>query len=446
MAPGTAAAGGGAPMDHEPDLRLSLELLTPAFAGGAEPSVCDSTWPLRPSAVRGALRAWLRFLAAPWPDRDWAREVQGLEERLFGHTGQASLVVIEPPEVKEKGQPLDPRALIRPDRRGAGDRGYRYLGYGKFENPARPAEALFMQPGQRIELAFRLKYRRGDPASDEQRAAEREVLRAAIWSWAHLGGLGSRSRRGFGSLFAAHLGDHWPAWVVRRPPQSGASAREEVETQTKKAAEIVKGYLSEHRKVAVSPAPTARREVRTFAGMQIDVLPMEFDSGEEALTQVGELFLRFRSSIERPKMGMVKLPDYQEVKEFIRLGTAPQRLDRAELGLPLNFYYRSLAGGPQKASFLPDGGERIPSPLHFRVQRLANGRVVVLLLDLRGPDALLGRGLVGKVPGSGKRELGPGAKLVPNRPSLIRLFIAWATAQLGGGRSGAGRAGGGGGR
>lgn len=199
---------------------MQLELLSPAFVGGAEPRVLDPHMPLRPSTVRGLLRFWFRAAAGAliWPG-DSSREamdralnaIRQVETALFGDTTRASTVVVLPPKggkVKRfTPSEIDPAA--RP--------GFRYLGYGLFEDRHINPEALETSPGDTLSLTLRLR---------RDLAGAKELLGATVWLWTAIGGVGARSRRGFGSLGYVDGGKEWdwPDALCKRAESHGALA------------------------------------------------------------------------------------------------------------------------------------------------------------------------------------------------------------------------------
>jgi len=143
-------------------MKVALELITPLFLGGSNPRGEPE---LRASSFRGALRFWLRALLGgvlgDRPDKIFQRESQ-----VFGSTDHASPVVVR----------LEPHNL----------------GSDSF-NPLPHKQVNFrfngFKPGQRFDIY--LLSRDKDALQQAQKALQ--LL-------CYLGGLGRRSRRGFGSL------------------------------------------------------------------------------------------------------------------------------------------------------------------------------------------------------------------------------------------------------
>jgi CRISPR-associated protein Cmr6 len=183
---------------HRAECSTTLELVTPAFLAGANQQAEDCD--LRPATLRGLLRWWWRTMHAGYVD---VKTLRALEAAIWGDTksGGAVRIVLETDEShgKKPGKVL----YSHPQNRGSGTR---YVAYGMDET----------SKGQR-----RQRYRLEPPASWKLRLVARpttwnnqkipsghilEQAKAALWLLCHFGGVGSKSRKGFGSLAAKELG------------------------------------------------------------------------------------------------------------------------------------------------------------------------------------------------------------------------------------------------
>lgn len=151
-------------------LTATFKVITPLFLGGAEP---DREAELRPPAFKAALRFWYRVL-----DRNY----QENEARIFGGTGknegQALFLLRVRPKLRNNTQ-WNPgnlpglKYLSFPLRMDRNDR--RYIDAGK-------------------NMTLELTFKRNLGTNDRKR------ILASLWLLGHLGGLGARSRRGFGTI------------------------------------------------------------------------------------------------------------------------------------------------------------------------------------------------------------------------------------------------------
>jgi CRISPR-associated protein Cmr1 len=414
---------------------LSLELLTPAFIGGASSPMgdrmLDLAMPLRPGSVRGLLRYWFRAAAAAvlvpaqGREQDTVTALRAVEAYIFGDTGQASAVVVAPPSggQTKRWQRDQPSRTQWP--------GLRYLGYGLFEG-ARGADALVTPPLLTLGLGVRPRRRMRDGDAE----AVRRLLSAALWLWLHLGGIGGRSRRGFGALHLAELPVKlgWPAEICRAPDTRDAlidrilAGLDWVTQEAEFGLAALREKIPELRQHALGGEGRRHREIRTIDGIdRVTALTLAASSGEHALEQAGQLFRDFRSTLRRRDLGLSPLPDYHTVKHALQRNTAAREVYRAAFGLPLTFYFRSLNGA--RTTFEPGGGyDRVASPLLFRVHRLYPGgagrapthTVVLVNLAERNGLPLLGQGL--------RQQRVRGAIPAPDNQAITD-FIDWALAQ-----------------
>ena len=178
----------------------TYRFLTWVFGGGVKvrdhEKFSDPVTPVRVASIRGQLRFWWR---ACNPGR--CRTVAELRERegkVWGTTSQPSPVTIE-----VTVQPAAPRAVQvyryveRNGRRRLNIvRGMEEIAYGAFPlQPSREAQGRYEEPGTLYDYGqsgFTVRF-----AYPEE--AKEDVL-AALWAWESFGGLGARTRRGFGAI------------------------------------------------------------------------------------------------------------------------------------------------------------------------------------------------------------------------------------------------------
>jgi CRISPR-associated protein Cmr1 len=206
-------------------VEASYRVVTPMFSGGARPAAAE----LRLASFKGVLRWWWRALA-------WSRhggelsKIKAQEDALFGSAarGQGKVVmrllrsteptVLSPPNVLRQAAGTNASVV--------GD-GARYLGYGVME--AFGSSKKGVQAGQLtraclqapFDLHVELRCRDLD-------AAMRSSLLDALRAVGLLGGLGAKSRKGYGGLVLQALvvnGD--PSWS---PPNSPADLAKAVKT------------------------------------------------------------------------------------------------------------------------------------------------------------------------------------------------------------------------
>jgi len=216
-------------------LETTLELVTPGFLAGAEQyggaaaEGCD----LRPATLRGHLRWWWRALHAGFLD---VKTLRALEAAIWGDTraGGAVRIVLENTGVPA-AQLYDKQSKANFDRDAKKSdhgipgsdpqkttQGLWYASYGMdegrqnnrrqrcvLEPPASWRLRLIARPTRfftnRADAADPKRGNQGKPITAEQVL---DQAKAALWLACHFGAVGSKARKGFGSLAAAGL-DGW---------------------------------------------------------------------------------------------------------------------------------------------------------------------------------------------------------------------------------------------
>lgn len=200
------------------ELRLKLRFITPAFIGGPEISSAE----LRPPSIKGMLRFWWRAANA---GKFGLNELKLNESWIFGDAsgnGRVSSFLIRVisdrlnNNLSKDNFPRNNYALYTV-------KGHRlnileYLAYGTYSYDRTQRRNVFereyIKPGLSFELFFSLP----------DRAESKEVIQelySALAAWSCFGGLGSKSRNGFGS-FAIENADGHPllAQLMQLSPAS----------------------------------------------------------------------------------------------------------------------------------------------------------------------------------------------------------------------------------
>jgi len=193
---------------------LTLTLDSPAFLAGAERSKDDCK--LRSASLRGQLRSWWRTLHAGCMSVD---NLRALEASLWGDTkgGGAIRFTIEPTGNPKIDQYQHPKG---------GDSGVRYLAYGMDDGREADRQVrMVMNPGMTWTLKVRVRETKFDSRSiPRERVVEQ--FEASLRLLTRFGGVGAKSRKGFGSLsISGELASQdWKQWK-----QQSAELRSELE-------------------------------------------------------------------------------------------------------------------------------------------------------------------------------------------------------------------------
>lgn len=330
-------------------ITATFEVVTPLFPGGADPA---NTAELRAPSIKGVLRFWWRALA-------WSRlggdmgAIRREEARLFGaageesadakeSTGQASFILrvvrAKPPESLSKGETLQAGRQVV----GAG---MRYFGYGlmgafganqgKLERPCLPSPFPFS-----IELVSR------DPLDSS--------VVNALKMLGLLGGLGSRSRRGYGSLSLVSLESDAEAW---KPP----ATRDDYANQVR--AVLKSGDLR-----PADPPYTA------FSGKSRIVVVSEDLDPMGLLDRIGKQMQRYRSWGHDGRVnGEESERNFKDDHDWFKNGaSASGHPRRVIFGLPHNYSKHVGIPGPNSER------QRRASPLSIHVHKLEKGYIGVV--------------------------------------------------------------------
>ncbi len=169
-------------------ITATFEVVTPLFLGGADPS---GSVELRAPSIKGALRFWWRALA-------WSRHngdlgaIRTEEQKIFGAAGD------DHSRLGQASFGLCARWLKEPTLR-SGNPGVSYLSYGITNRGRNNSPRRYCGPGECFELTFHSLKRAGNEPGFHP------SLLDAIKLFGLLGGLGRRSRRGWGSVALVEL-------------------------------------------------------------------------------------------------------------------------------------------------------------------------------------------------------------------------------------------------
>ncbi len=346
-----------------------LRIISPAFLGGAEAKDLDPAQPLRSASVKGLLRFWWRSMHGDW-DINKLREEEGC---IFGDTkqGQGLQVRVETKQKREQPIGADP-----------GGSALGYTGYGPIEYDPNQHGNRSKRKALDVGSAFEVTLLHKD------KAALNEAVKA-LWLFGALGGIGSRSRRGWGSVSIAPVdGFNWPDNLPCL-------------NMAKNVAEFER-LLDEGLKI-VSPVPNRPSATATPCQVKWTALSKEYEKivgsirndWKQALQDVSSKFQSLRSWYGKNRNGAGGPgPDYHFTKAILAPSgytspLPPARLpERAAFGLPYAQEYKSLRdlndrtkpcrleyiAVPKKAKADAEG--RRASPIIIKLLSLADNKIV----------------------------------------------------------------------
>ena len=183
----------------------TLTLVSPAFLAGALQGPEDCT--LRPTTLRGLLRWWWRTMHA---GHLALAELLKLERLIWGGTVSSTLSGKEKDLASAVSISLEPIGEISPVRYRKTDEATRWrlakpvrakaiqgLSYITFGMDEKDRARHYVQPGSRWRLTII-----ANPTGQLSSQEAIDQARAALWLLSNFGGLGSKSRKGFGCIEA----------------------------------------------------------------------------------------------------------------------------------------------------------------------------------------------------------------------------------------------------
>lgn len=345
----------------------TYRFLTPVFGGGVRVDghikPADTVTPVRVPSIRGQLRFWWRAC-----NPQGCRTLQELYEReslIFGSTEAPSalgIAIVTPPDAMREFPVLEG---------GFGAVGGMLgLAYGAF--PLRDTQrgsahgVLHEYPG---EWTIALTYPKC--ISDD--------VEAALWAWAHFGGLGGRTRRGFGAIAEVGRGEGalptiergWSHYV-RHP--SGAAAKWPQ----------MPGDMSRWRTKAGNW--TRGVEVQNYLLGLLRGL-RQGSAGRKQSSEQGQGRNPGRSYWPEPDA--IRAITGVRARAHAERVTRVDAFPRAAFGLPLIFRFNDKPDPPPTTLMPRVGGARfgrLASPLILRPHAAPDGKLEALALVLSHPD------------------------------------------------------------
>jgi CRISPR-associated protein Cmr1 len=338
-----------------------IQIITPLFGGGSSTQVNDPDFPIRPTSIRGQLQFWWRAtVGAQYNSKEDLRNAQSA---VWGDTSRASRVRIRVDQVQAEAPtpiwnaPFRSTALTY-----ALFPFHPKLTDGQQQNKLAPASCIH-KARFRLTINF-------DSSIDFGTQVE-----PALWAWLNFGGLGSRTRRGCGSLFCSTLAPE----------------------DTEKLKEAWQRYMPQL--FPVRDWPTLASSVCVRTGKQ----------NEDAIwvwNSVIRDFFDFRQGLKQGRNknqqsngpGRSRFPEPETIRRVTnqrphnhpRMPHIPDdAFPRAEFGLPILFPFKG-SGEPRDIKLYPassshEKSERMASPLILKPLALKNGKAIPLILRLQTP-------------------------------------------------------------
>lgn len=316
------------------------EVITPLLGGGVDAGVNDSYRLIREDAINGCLRFWWRACKGGSSVRDMHER----ECRIWGGPGHGNAKAISG-KISYEVQVTNPGTVLR-----------KRTDNNFPDVPPFAAFALADKPDAKLQKDIRFKLRLRFPKAN---GLEPDI-EAALWAWETFGGIGARTRRGFGAIHAAG-----------EKPKVAAFDQWLAENLTRHVTSSV--WPSDVPHLAMSGKYKHRRAA----------------SVPEAWSSIIDTLKAFRQA--RQDFHRSYWPEPDEVRRMTGAvkGHTPTHpvhaFPRAQLGLPIIFDFLKRPDEPQKTTLTSEGFERLASPLILRPFQCADG-VIGLAAGLIGSE------------------------------------------------------------
>ncbi|MEW6360684.1 MAG: type III-B CRISPR module RAMP protein Cmr1 [Acidobacteriota bacterium] len=335
------------------------KVITPLFGGGIVARENDPSKLIRETSVRGQLRFWWRAMRATGSLKD----IYERENFIFGSGGKkaAKSNVSIAVKITSQGQSVD---IFRiENRRPKPNDKWLEIAYAAFalQPTTEELKAGGNVPLRKVRVGVEFTLEISYPNEFEA------DVQAALWAWETFGGIGGRTRRGFGALQLLEIDGK-----KQSLPDKG------------KLKEVIAGRLPNNRSVPEG-IPFLNKDCR-----------FELLKGNDAISVWGmaiEKYRRFRqyrkdkNTRNLSDYGMSQWPEPAAIKHFALKGGKPsvKAFPRADFGLPIIFHFPQIKG-LDDFTLNGCGFERLASPLIIRPIACHNGAAAIAIL-LKTPRA-----------------------------------------------------------
>ncbi len=356
------------------------KLITPLFGGGVETKVADPVTVVRATEVRGHLRFWWRAtrggrfegnLQAFKLAEDGIWGTVGTKEKSGVSKVVVTIEIVKPGTVLRDVE-ISSRNGPRRVELGHPSSPYSYVAFPLRSEPGKAPGAV----REGVEFTLTIRY----PASLAEDVA------AAVWAWETFGGVGARTRRGFGALQCVSIIENNKEIEIKLPPTSSvldwvnkALAKHVVDGKWPDGVPHLGKAIQRYRVSPQNGSPNADEAWRHLFGRL------------KAFRQS-----RFDNDRQQP-YGRSKWPEPDAIRDITRQSATKHsrrrlifnKFPRAKFGLPIVFQFKDTDITPSDPSqTMLQGAEhdRLASPLILRPLACAGGKAVGIALLLIAPS------------------------------------------------------------
>lgn len=379
------------------------QVITPIFGGGVVPGEIDPLTQVRGSEIRGHLRFWWRATRGGNPAFEGdLKKMKLAEDAIWGKaSSKEEESDLEQGDGDTKSAPIRSVQIdVTVNNRGEGRRPFIIQKSSNGKNVPRPAGVPGYVVFPLLPTNDDLRQKTKEQIEKEMKCVQRNVrfmlkityhqeyhddIQAALWAWENFGGIGARTRRGFGALRLLKInGEQIAQGPVSNQPED------------------IKAWLNKQAKlfvvVGVWPKGVPHLE---------QTLSCEFSqSGRDVLfcwDSLAKSYASFRQSRTEGNTGRSNWPEAEAIRmetgrraqafdkrtgrmrnKYHPLGH-PEKFPRAAFGLPIIFHFKDNGDPPDTTlQGKEPGNERLASPLILRPLVFGNGITVGLAALLKG--------------------------------------------------------------
>lgn len=330
-----------------PSIDVTLELVTPAYAGGASPEQCDG---LRPPVLKALLRFWWRAMHPELPPD----ELFMAEAGLFGSTGDGQRLRVIPLG--------DPTAMEcqRPGQSLPGDTAFLSYGVSEWAREARGFRTNRPRVATGQTIRFRLAWGNKIPCN-----AEEEFVKT-LWLLSTFSGWGTKARRGWGSIHVDCPCFGGAPYTNLKDPHGAAS----VDDLRNRLQAGLTAILGPRAGISLQPGSNEAEHTAFSPDTRLFIGP-GCQNAEDALDKLGQVYNRYRRALGAGRNhapGAVG-PDHQKRSNWC--AKPPVKTDVAPLGSAFGLpHLARFTKGPRvDVGVGADLTGRRASPVFFKVLR-----------------------------------------------------------------------------
>ncbi len=266
------------------EVTFTLQTVTPLFLAGANPENAE----LRAPAFRGVMRYWLRALVGRTYSLD---KLIAIEESIFGSTSTGSAIQI-------RVQQASKQPISFTEKTGVQQRDGTWKATGKgyllWSMKKSGSEAKNNVKSARWYFPTNTQFTMTLVVRDQESQTVKQAV-VALWLLTHLGSIGSRSRRGAGSLSVKSVGEN-PTTLSFATPATPPALKQHIEQGIHIARELTDAITTLEQE--------AEFDILSSTACRIWILSEStttWHNSDQAMDAIGESLQDYRASINPPE-------------------------------------------------------------------------------------------------------------------------------------------------